>query len=200
MANALATYEPKPLTPLEKELMKTPEGQKAALSDPNPRELRPVFDSAGHLRFEAEFNPETVNLIDFYGKRYFSRAMLRELGYTEFGQQLMLTVAGLHDEHVSEEFSAYKSGRVRRYTMSFQECGTRLVMNAGNRRHLMSAMPSGTDPSYLARPHVVSLFAGETEDGKGAAILRVLEVATDEVLKKRADSHNADLYGFGDDE
>ena len=193
MTNALTVQKIAPLTPYEQELLKSPEAQKALLSDPNPRELRPVVDSAGHIRFEAAFSAETVNIIDFYGKKFFSRAMLRELGYTEFGEQLKLTINGLHNEHVSEEFSQYKSGRTRRFTVSFQECGTRLVMNATNRRALMAAMPRGEGIGYLSRPHTVELFAGETPDRKGAVMLKVTQVATDEVIAQRRTAFDAEI-------
>ncbi len=187
-----------PLTSREEDLMKTDIMQKALFEAGNygaARILRPVIDSAGHIRAEIPLNDDTVSMLDFYGKRYFSRKMLRDLGYTEAGERLILTINSLHLEIVDDTNSQYAGGDQRKITCSFKETGTRLVMNAGNRRDLLGAVKKGAKLSYLSRPHIVELFAGETEDGKGASIMRLVEECTDEMLAKAAKAANSDLFG-----
>jgi hypothetical protein len=172
------------------------------------RNLTVTRDAMGFVRAELPINDNTFSLVDLYGKRFFSRKMLKSLGYTEGNTHLRLTINSLHREWVDKENSQYGDQSSYELTVSFKETATRLVLNAGNRRNLIEGMTSKQmSIDYLSQPHEVALYAGETDDGKGATILEVVVEYTPEVAKakkaegeKRLKQINDDIFGERDDE
>ncbi|MGB1250610.1 MAG: hypothetical protein ACPG8W_08375 [Candidatus Promineifilaceae bacterium] len=174
------------------------------------REITRTVDNLGFERFEFPIHDGEFALVDFYGKRFFSREMLKSLGFKEEGEHLHLTIAGVHNEWIDTEFSPYGGAPHMAYTLSFQGCATRLVLGANARRSIIisisKSLPRGQNITIadFGKPHDIALFAGEY-DGKNAVVVEVTapwteERAAQKLIEANAATKEANSYLFGDDE